>query len=103
MQQENKKQYSSSYLTSRLVKILFALAFMLLHGYFALIVLGESLVNEPHGAITTRAIFVSTSLGAACVMSLLIVIGALMGWKNRTIGTFALFITLAWLILLFSI
>lgn len=68
-------------LWERVVRALLAGLFVLLHGYWALVVLGEALVNAGGRTGTPRALTLQICMGGACFVSLLIFVGAIRGWR----------------------
>jgi hypothetical protein len=73
-----------------------AFLFVLWHGYLVLIVYAEAMVNEPIRAGTRFALTVQVGLGSAVLISLLLLVGSIVGWQSRILFLLGALLTLAW-------
>ncbi len=68
----------------RAAQTMVALLFVLWHGYLALVVYAEAMVNEPIRTGTRLALTLQVGLGSAVLLSLLLLAGSIVGWHSRT-------------------
>jgi hypothetical protein len=73
-----------------------ALLFVLWHGYLALVVYAEAMVNEPIRSGTRFALTLQVGLGSAILLSLLLLGGSIAGWQSRTLFLLGALLALAW-------
>ena len=69
----------------RIARTILALFFVLWHSSIALAVYSEAMVNEPVRSGTRFATTLQVGLGSACLISVLILIGVIAGWRGRTL------------------
>jgi hypothetical protein len=85
-----------SVIIQRMFRAMLALVFLVWHTYVALIVYGEAMVNQPIRFGTPLVIGLQLGLGSAVLISLLLVIGSIAGWRNRTFFILGALLALAW-------
>jgi hypothetical protein len=73
-----------------------ALVFLVGHTYVALLVYGEATVNEPIRFGTPLTTGLQFGLGTAVIISLLLVVGSIAGWRKRTFCLLGIVMALAW-------
>ena len=85
-----------SALFQRAAQTIIALLFVVWHGYIALVVYAQAMVNEPIRFGTRFAITLQLGLGSAVLISVLILAGIIAGWHSRTFLLLGVLLALAW-------
>jgi hypothetical protein len=96
LRKTKSQSMTRSVIIQRMLRAILALVFMAWHAYVALIVYSEAMLNEPIRFGTPLATGLQFGLGSAVIISLLLVIGSVAGWRNRTFLMLGTLLALAW-------